>query len=275
MATSTACYADLALKYPMPSTTPLRLLHAHGNVNGGVLGDSVQTRLQFLHEVARRRFEFIDRIAMALYDPAQDLLKTFASSDGPGQPLVRYEAHQADVPSLRDLATQRRARVVDDIAAGLAPGHSVHGQWLSSQRYRSSYTRPVFHGEELAAFLFFDSRQPAAFNAEVTGFLELFADLVAQAYLARLAAARTLIGSINLACGLAGQRDSETGQHLRRIGLFSRLIARRMAPAWQLGDEFIEYLYLFAPLHDIGKIGIPDRILQKPGRLDEAELALM
>ena len=35
-----------------------------------------------------------------------------------------------------------------------------------------------------------------------------------------------------------------------------------------LADEFIEYLYLFAPLHDIGKVGIPDSVLLKPGKLD-------
>jgi HD-GYP domain-containing protein (c-di-GMP phosphodiesterase class II) len=42
-----------------------------------------------------------------------------------------------------------------------------------------------------------------------------------------------------------------------------------------LSDEFVEYLFLFAPLHDIGKVGIPDRILLKPGRLDGEEWVVM
>jgi HD-GYP domain-containing protein (c-di-GMP phosphodiesterase class II) len=243
-------------------------------VHAETLGDSVETRLRALHQIAQNRFGFIDRIAMALYDPDVDLLKTFVSSNGHGDPLARYEAHLVDVPSLRDIARKRSARVVDDVAAGL-PGTRVHGEWLRSQRYRSSYTLPVFQDEVLAAFLFFDSRQPAAFTPEVTAFLDLFAELAAQVYLLRLSAVRTLIGAVNLACGLAGQRDSETGWHLRRIGLFSRLIAHQLAPTLGLSDEYIDYIHLFAPLHDIGKVGIPDRILLKAGRLTPEEVTQM
>jgi HD-GYP domain-containing protein (c-di-GMP phosphodiesterase class II) len=209
-----------------------------------------------------------------LYDVDLDLLKTFVSSNGPNDSLVRYEAHLDDVPSLRELMEQRRSRVVDDIDQQFtAP--SIHTDWLKSQRYRASYTLPVYHGETLAAFLFFDSRQVGVFTAEVTAFLDLFAELAAQLYLHRASAVRTLIGAVNLACGLASQRDVETGQHLRRIGLYARLIARRLAPQLGLSDEFIEYLHLLAPLHDIGKVGIPDRILLKPGRLDADELIEM
>ena len=56
---------------------------------------------------------------------------------------------------------------------------------------------------------------------------------------------------------------------------YSRLIARSIAPVYSLGDEFIEHVYIFSPLHDIGKIGIPDRILLKPGRLDPEERKIM
>jgi HD-GYP domain-containing protein (c-di-GMP phosphodiesterase class II) len=237
-------------------------------------GHDIQARLQGLHLIAQGHYAFVDRIAMALYDPAVDLLKTFVSSNGDGDTLARYEAHLVDVPSLQELAHTRRTRVVDDISTQFtAP--SAHTEWLKSQRYRASYTLPVYSGDRLAAFLFFDSRTPGVFTPAVTAYLDLFAEVAAQLYLLRQSAARTLIGAVNLACGLTGQRDSETGQHLRRIGLYARLIARRLAPRLALSDEYVEYVHLFAPLHDIGKVGIPDSILRKPGPLTPMELTQM
>jgi HD-GYP domain-containing protein (c-di-GMP phosphodiesterase class II) len=56
---------------------------------------------------------------------------------------------------------------------------------------------------------------------------------------------------------------------------FSRLIARGLAASRGLTDEFIEQLFLFAPLHDIGKVGIPDAVLRKPGTLTGEERKTM
>lgn len=70
---------------------------------------------------------------------------------------------------------------------------------------------------------------------------------------------------------LAEYRHPETGQHVVRVGYYSRLIAAAMG----LDAEFQETLFLAAPLHDIGKIAIPDRILLKRGPLSAAEMAIM
>jgi HD-GYP domain-containing protein (c-di-GMP phosphodiesterase class II) len=78
-----------------------------------------------------------------------------------------------------------------------------------------------------------------------------------------------------VASGLARIRDLETGQHLERMAAYSRLMARELAGKFGLNDEFIEYVFLFAPLHDIGKVGVPDRVLLKPGKLDADEWVIM
>lgn len=67
------------------------------------------------------------------------------------------------------------------------------------------------------------------------------------------------------------QRDSETGSHIRRIGLYAAEIARLLG--WD--EEQIDCIRAAAPMHDIGKIGVPDRILQKPGPLTEDEWVIM
>lgn len=71
---------------------------------------------------------------------------------------------------------------------------------------------------------------------------------------------------------LAGEmRDNETGLHVARVGRYSRLLAELMG----LPPELCFLIEKAAPLHDIGKIGIPDRILHKRGELDSAERELM
>lgn len=232
------------------------------------------TRIQSLHQILQSRYPFVSRVALALYDPGSDMLSTFASSTDAGQPLSHYEMPLSSVPSLASLRDQHARRVVDDIEqAFTAP--STHSDWLRAQHYRSSYTLPVFKGEELRAFLFFDAREPRCFVPEVTQVLDQFADIVTQLYFMRLAAVDGLIGAVGLATGLARTRDVETGFHLERMAKYSRLIAQGIAPQWGLSDEYVEYVHLFAPLHDIGKVGIPDRILLKPGRLDGEEWAQM
>ncbi|MHB8347223.1 MAG: response regulator [Acidiferrobacterales bacterium] len=66
-------------------------------------------------------------------------------------------------------------------------------------------------------------------------------------------------------------RDEETGSHMRRMAFLSQLIAQEIGE----GREFCDLLLLAAPMHDIGKVGIPDRILLKAGRLDAAEWEIM
>jgi HD-GYP domain-containing protein (c-di-GMP phosphodiesterase class II) len=71
--------------------------------------------------------------------------------------------------------------------------------------------------------------------------------------------------------GAAGMRDEETGSHVRRIGLFSAALAEALGwDAARTAD-----IRVAAPMHDIGKIGIPDAILLKPGRLTHDEFTIM
>lgn len=78
---------------------------------------------------------------------------------------------------------------------------------------------------------------------------------------------------------LAETRDNETGNHIRRTQWYVRLLAEQLSrkPAYQtlLTPARIGLLYKSAPLHDIGKVGVPDRILLKPGKLTAEEFAEM
>lgn len=79
--------------------------------------------------------------------------------------------------------------------------------------------------------------------------------------------------------GVAETRDTDTGAHLRRTQLYVRTLAeaasRQPSYSAELSDEVITILYKTSPLHDIGKVGIPDCILLKPGRLTKEEFEVM
>lgn len=78
---------------------------------------------------------------------------------------------------------------------------------------------------------------------------------------------------------LAETRDSDTGNHIRRTQHYVKTLARQVQShprfGYHLDDTTIELLFKSAPLHDIGKVGIPDRILLKPGRFTPEEFEIM
>ncbi|MBK1648853.1 response regulator [Rhabdochromatium marinum] len=78
---------------------------------------------------------------------------------------------------------------------------------------------------------------------------------------------------------LAETRDTETGNHIRRTQHYVKILAEKLRThprfAAQLDEETIAMLFKSAPLHDIGKVGIPDRILLKPGRFEPHEFEIM
>lgn len=101
----------------------------------------------------------------------------------------------------------------------------------------------------------------------------------------RLSVGRRILGmqsrdlTIFALAKLAESRDTETGAHLERIREYCRLLGAelgRSGPYRELIDgDFVELLYLTSPLHDIGKVGIPDQVLLKPGKLTPQEFAIM
>ena len=62
----------------------------------------------------------------------------------------------------------------------------------------------------------------------------------------------------------AEYKDEDTGTHILRMSSYSATVARQL----RLGDSVAQWILYAAPMHDVGKIGIPERVLLKPGKLD-------
>jgi putative two-component system response regulator len=91
--------------------------------------------------------------------------------------------------------------------------------------------------------------------------------------------ARTQQATLEALSALAGMRDNSTGQHILRTQHYVRALARHLGShprfSAHLTPRYIDLLFRSAPLHDIGKVGIPDHILLKPGRLTPEEMSVM
>jgi putative two-component system response regulator len=78
---------------------------------------------------------------------------------------------------------------------------------------------------------------------------------------------------------LAEFRDKDTGAHLERMREYSRILTDELSRwpkyASVIDGDYVQLIYLTSPLHDIGKVGIPDSVLLKPGRLSPEEFELM
>jgi HD-GYP domain-containing protein (c-di-GMP phosphodiesterase class II) len=235
---------------------------------------SVQAQLESIHASLREDLPGIGRVAVAVYDERTDMLETFIHSTDGDAPFALYEAKLADVPSLAELARTREDRIIGDLEAlRRSPAH--HTRRLLETGYRSSYTKPFFDQGELFGFVFFDSQQTHYFTDAAVRHLSLYSHLISLLIINALTPANVLRSAVDITRELSHFRDEETGAHLDRMSRYARMIARTLANREGLDDEFVEFVFLFAPLHDVGKIAVPDRVLLKPGMLSAAEFEIM
>lgn len=235
---------------------------------------SLSERIEQTHDIIFERYPDVVRVSFVIYDHDTDLLKTYIDSTKVGQAFKSYEYKLTNSASLTYLAKTGSVRVIDGIEEKIPAGNE-HTRWLLDQKYVSSLTIPVYAVESLIGFLFFDSTKAGSFTKSVQRDLLLFSNFFVMCVTSEITITKLLISTAKSSKSIAQLRDFETGRHLMRMSMYSQSIARHLASAYGLTDEFIHNLYMFAPLHDIGKIGIPDEILLKPGPLDQNERQIM
>lgn len=216
----------------------------------------------------------LSRIAVALYDDSSDILKTFIHSTDGDSPLDHTVARLSDMPTLQQLAWTGARRTINDLAAAAAAGQE-HAVRLVASGYKSSYTVPIQHKGTFYGFLFFNSFLPNFFVAPVLARLRPYADLISMVVMRELDTVRMMQAAVKVIRSVSSARDEETGSHLARMARYARMIAHKLSPKYDLPDEYVEFVFQFAPLHDVGKVSVPDSILLKPGRLIPEEFEVM
>ena len=236
--------------------------------------NTIGEKLRFMHGVMQTHMPFVTRLAVALYDSNTDDLRTFAYSSQEKSPLTHYTAKLAECFSLHEIASTGQPRVVNDLSVYNDVDH-IHTRVIYDSGYRSSYTLPMIWERHFFGFVFFNSHETGVFIDRVLNELDVIGHMITLLIYNERTNVRTMLATIKSALELTHSRDPETGCHLERMSRYARLIAKALAEQKGFDDQFIEHIFLFAPLHDLGKLAIPDRILLKQGPLNEEEYNVM
>lgn len=231
-------------------------------------------KIKLLHRRIETNHPEVERIAIALYDATTDLVKTLLYCSEEPTPLAHYEAKLSEAPSLRETANLGRTRVVNDMQL-FEEGSHEHTRKFEHSKYQASYTMPLYGEGRLLGFIFFNATESQAFTDALMTELDLIGHIAAMLLHSEISKIHTLMATIKTAQQMAHKRDVETGAHLERMAHYSHIIAKELAVKYAFSDTFVENIYLYAPLHDIGKIGIADNILLKPGKLTDVEVSVM
>ena len=234
----------------------------------------LREKLIAAHKSVSEIFPFIVRIAITIYDPETNILKTYIHSSGDENPLDHYQATLDDAPSLKAIIKNGLPRVVNNLLT-FEDGQNEHTKRIGRQGYAASYTLPMFNNGVFFGFIFFNSDKKDVFTENVLRQIDIYGHMISIMVISELTSIHTLTAAIKTTGGMARIRDPETGSHLDRMSRYSRLIVTALAEKYNLNDSYIEHIFMFAPLHDIGKIGIPDNILLKPGKLNDNEMTVM
>ncbi len=138
---------------------------------------------------------------------------------------------------------------------------------------------PIQETQHEAAALVFASREADALPEPTRALLRIVAHPVRGQLDRALSTEALVVAAVEGLAKLAESRDPETGDHLVRISAYSAMIGAELGSdptyAGAIDARFVDDLRRFAPMHDIGKVGVADRILRKPGRLTDEETAEM
>ncbi len=234
----------------------------------------LREKLRSAHETVQQSLPFIARIALTLYDPETRVLKSYLHSSHDHEPMQHYQAIIDNAPSLVEMLKRGRPRVINNMLT-IENAESEHSRRIGREGYAASYTLPMFNNGDFLGFLFFNSFEHDVFSESVLRQLDLYGHLISLMVVNELSNINTLNAALKTTGHITHHRDPETGSHLDRMSRYSRLIARALADRYQLDDDYIEHIFMFSPLHDIGKIAIPDSILLKPATLTEDEMRVM
>lgn len=235
---------------------------------------TLKEKLVCTHEAIKQFFPFLSSIAITIYDPATTILKTYIDSNDQTSPRHHRQAHLTDVPALKDVFDSGRPSLINNIMTSKELERD-NIKLIGREGYAVSYTIPFSDKGIFLGFIFFNSTDVDSFTENVLHELDIFSHIISLLVINEMESMRTLTAAVKTTERITHARDMETGFHLDRMSRYSRLIAVYLADKYDLDDAYIEHVFRFSTLHDIGKVGIPDSILLKPGKLTREETETM
>ena len=234
----------------------------------------LKEKTRLIREDLNHSYPFIHRLSIALYHPDRGVIQTHVYDEDIDTHIHNYEAVLCECKSLNALVKKETERIVNDISI-FDKGKHKHSALIRQAGYLSSVTIPLLIEGHLLGFLFANSREKNVFADGVVQQLRLVAmifTLLLHQNSEKMQVLKSTIESMKM---VSFGRDPETAAHQQRMASYSLLIARNVVATYKLTDLVISYIYLYAPLHDLGKLMIADDILLKAGPLSDDEFQIM
>lgn len=180
----------------------------------------------------------------------------------------------------KDTLETKKPKIVNDLEEHLERNpDSKSAEIIIREGMRSMIVFPIFVEAPCIGFLVLFSKNAGNFTDEDVEKLEVLGGFLSLAYQKTSMAQDLILNSTIGFTNLVEEKDNETGKHVVRMSSYSKAIAGELAKkefySDKISQQCIQDIYEQAPLHDIGKVGIPDRILMKPGKLNEEEFEMM
>lgn len=223
----------------------------------------------------------IDRVGLAFVDYNREMIvaeygvivdRVIKLGPGFEVPFVRT--------SLYDLIESRKPMINNDLEEEFRKRPKSSSLYLLAQEgIKSNLILPLTMGNAVFGFLFLSSREKDFFNLNHLHLAEKIVyeikGLLNRTYFTKVVFSKITSGFSEL----VEKKDNETGEHILRMVNYSTLLAYKLIeknhPDYQIQERMVLEIERNAAVHDIGKVGIPDSILKKPGKLTEEEWEIM
>ncbi|GAL32219.1 response regulator [Vibrio maritimus] len=176
--------------------------------------------------------------------------------------------------SLSELINNKKIRFVDDLND---MPKTQHIRMLTDAGFMSSLSFPIVDNDKVVGVVFFNAKQKSYFSSEkIKSDFIFLASLVSSMFVQVIYERKSYQQLLDVALKIGHHRDPETSQHLKRMGMYSELLARLLAEDIpEITTEFIHRIKFYAPFHDIGKYRIPDAVLFSNAVFSDKERSIM
>lgn len=245
--------------------------------NEYVLDDVLEGIFEKLNTFVR-----VDRIGVAFVDYDKEIIVAETAKIDYGKVFLGpgYKVHMKNT-SLTEIIETKQPKFCNDIEKDAqSRDHRNNSlELIMNEGIKSNMIIPLIIQNRVFGFMFFSSFEKNSYDKKslrlAGNISHVISTIIDQTYLIK-----KILNNITFTfADLVEKKDSNTGNHITRMANYSKVIAEDLIDYdkcnYKVNTSFVYNIRLYAPLHDIGKIGIPDKILTKPGKLTSEEWAIM
>lgn len=221
-----------------------------------------------------------ERIGVAVINGDGKYIEAVKAKSKKGILLPKGYRVQIDKTSLKNVIDNHEVRIINDLSVYLQEHkRSESTELIMKEGMRASITLPLFYEEKAIGVMIFSSVKRDVYNRKHQDFLMNIASALSVTLEKSFMVEDILVNSVKGFARIVESKDTVTGNHVDRMSLYSEFVAQKLFEEGhfheEINEEYIRDIRRFSVLHDIGKVAIPDQILNKAGKLSDEEFRIM